>query len=162
MLQKIVSGGQAGTDRAALDFAIEAGLQHGGFVPLGRVAEDGRIDERYHLTELPSPCYETRTLANVMGSDGTVIISLAQELTGGSALTLAFANATDRPVIHLYELRPSPHDERSFDEADRLTQFVVSKGIQVLNVAGPRETAEPGVYRFTLKLLRRFWHRHTT
>jgi hypothetical protein len=101
MVQKIVSGGQAGADRAGLDFAIEVGLQYGGFVPLGRVAEDGRIDDRYHLVELPTTCYETRTLANVMDSHGTVIVSLAKELTGGSALTSAFANITGRPVIHL-------------------------------------------------------------
>ena len=132
MVQKIVSGGQAGADRAALDFAIEVGLQYGGFVP----PEDGRIDDRYHLVELPTTCYETRTLANVMDSDGTVIISLAKELTGGSALTSAFANITGRPVIPLHDVRPLANDRQTFDQLSFLIQFIVFKEIQVLNVAG--------------------------
>jgi Circularly permutated YpsA SLOG family len=71
MLRKIVSGGQTGADRAGLDFAMEVGLDHGGYVPKGRKAEDGRIDDRYQLTELATTSYPVRTRRNVMESDGT-------------------------------------------------------------------------------------------
>ena len=57
MLLRIISGGQTGADRAGLDFAIQAGLEHGGYVPKGRKAEDGRIDDRYQLIELSSSSY---------------------------------------------------------------------------------------------------------
>jgi Circularly permutated YpsA SLOG family len=76
MLRKIISGGQTGANRAGLEFAIHAGLEHGGYVPRGRKAEDGRIDERYHLIELSTDSYPARTRRNIEESDGTVIFSL--------------------------------------------------------------------------------------
>ena len=76
MLRKIISGGQTGADRAGLDFAIEKGLGHGGYVPRGRKAEDGRIDDRYNLVELSTSSYPARTRRNIEQSDGTVIFSL--------------------------------------------------------------------------------------
>ena len=76
VLRKIISGGQTGADCAGLDFAIEVGLEHGGFVPRGRRAEDGRIPGQYHLTELSSISYAVRTKRNVREADGTVVFSL--------------------------------------------------------------------------------------
>jgi hypothetical protein len=76
MLRKVISGGQTGADRAGLDFAIETGLEHGGYVPRGRKAEDGRIDDRYNLFELSTSSYPARTRRNIEESDGTVIFSL--------------------------------------------------------------------------------------
>ena len=60
-LQKIISGGQTGADRAALDFAIAHGIPHGGWCPAGRRAEDGGLDPRYQLKETPSSNYTQRT-----------------------------------------------------------------------------------------------------
>ena len=76
MLRKIISGGQTGADRAGLDFAIHAGPEHGGYVPRGRKAEDGRIDDRYNLFERSTSSYPARTRRNIEESDGTVIFSL--------------------------------------------------------------------------------------
>ena len=73
MLRKIISGGKTGADRAGLDFAIEKGLEHGGYVPRGRKAEDGRIDDRYNLVELSTRSYPGRTRRNIEESGGTVI-----------------------------------------------------------------------------------------
>jgi hypothetical protein len=87
MLRKIISGGQTGADRAAPDFAIEKGLEHGGYVPRGRKAEDGRIDDRYNLVELSTSSYPARTRRNIEESDGTVIFSLERLLSGGTKLT---------------------------------------------------------------------------
>ena len=84
MLRKIISGGQTGTDRAGLDFALETGLEHGGYVPSGRKAEDGRIDERYNLIELSTNSYPARTRRNIEESDGTVIFSLERLLSRGA------------------------------------------------------------------------------
>src|SRR5256885_2018978 len=73
---RIVSGGQTGADRAALDAAMEACVECGGWCPAGRMAEDGVIPDRYPVIELPEGGgYEQRTLRNVLDSDATVILS---------------------------------------------------------------------------------------
>jgi hypothetical protein len=105
MIRKIISGWQTGADRAGLDFAIEAGLEHGGYVPRGRKAEDGRIDDRYNLIELSTSSYPARTRRNIEKSDGTVIFSLERALSGGTRLTLELANKLGKPVLRIYDTR---------------------------------------------------------
>jgi hypothetical protein len=153
MLRKIISGGQTGADRAGLDFALEVGLEHGGYVPKGRKAEDGRINDRYRMTELSNPSYSVRTRRNVLESDGTVIFSLNSDLLGGSELTARCAQKTSRPLLHLHAAGKISLDEK----AQHLRDFIDSRRLATLNVAGSRESQEPGVYQFTLDLLRRFW-----
>src|ERR1022692_3703229 len=91
VLQKIVSGGQTGADRAALDFAIEHGIPHGGWCPKGRRSEEGPIDVRYELKETPSTVYLQRTEWNARDSDGTVVFSIGPTLSGGSKKTVSLA-----------------------------------------------------------------------
>ena len=98
MLDKIISGGQTGADRAALDWAIEHSISHGGWCPKGRMAENGKIDSRYQLEETPSQDYAQRTQWNVRDSDATLIFSIGQNLLGGSLLTKNFAIAVDRRI----------------------------------------------------------------
>ena len=160
MLRKIISGGQTGADRAGLDFAIEAGLEHGGFVPRGRRAEDGRIPEHYNLTELSSISYAVRTKRNVREGDGTVVFSLDPVLTGGSALTFEYATKVKKPRIHIHKSATDYSDEALNREVSRLKDFIESNRMAVLNVAGPREANQPGVYAFTLKMLRQYWENH--
>ena len=99
---KIVSGGQTGADRAALDWAIENDIPHGGWCPKGRKAEDGVIDARYELKESTSASYLQRTEWNVRDSTGTVIFTLCAELTGGSKKTADFAKKHQKPWIHFH------------------------------------------------------------
>ena len=152
MLRKIISGGQTGADRAGLDFAIEAGLEYGGYVPRGRKAEDGRIDDRYSLIELSTSSYSARTRRNIEESDGTVIFSLERLLSGGAKLTRTHANKLGKPVLHIYDTRKERifHPDSFCLEIQALTDFLCSKKIEILNVAGPRESKEPGVYEWTL------------
>jgi hypothetical protein len=155
MLRKMISGGQTGADRAELDFAIETGLEHGGYVPRGRKAEDGRIDDRYNLFELSTSSYPARTKRNIEESDGTVIFSLNRRLSGGTKRTLDLANL-GKPLLHIYDTRKeriSNPDSLRF-EIQTLIEFLCSKKIEILNVAGPRESQEPGVYDWTLTKLR--------
>jgi hypothetical protein len=112
--KKYISGGQTGADRAGLDFAIEAGLEHGGYVPRGRKAEDGRIDDRYNLIELSTSSYPARTRRNIEKSDGTVIFSLERVLNGGIKLTLELANKLGKPVLHIYDTRKRANIEPRF------------------------------------------------
>jgi hypothetical protein len=153
MLRRIVSGGQTGADRAGLEFALEVGLEHGGYVPKGRKAEDGRIDDRYRMTELTSPLYSVRTRRNVLESDGTVIFTLNSDLLGGSALTAQYARRTSRPLLHIHAKNEVSLEKK----AQQLRDFIDSQRLATLNVAGSRESQEPGIYQFTLDLLRRFW-----
>jgi hypothetical protein len=126
MIKKIVSGGQTGADRAALDFALEQGIPHCGWCPKGRLAEDGPIDARYQLTETSSKSYLQRTERNVRDSDGTVIF--AAKLTGGSKRTAELATKHHKPWIHL--LAGSDH------AAEKLSAFIAEHQIGTLNVAG--------------------------
>ena len=143
MLQKIISGGQTGADRAALDFAIAHGIHHGGWCPRGRLAEDGTIPACYQLSETPSPDYAQRTGWNVRDSDGTVIFSIAPVLTGGSKQTAELARQYGKPCLHLALER----DAKA--AAGKLLDFLAERDIKVLNVAGPRQSQEPEVAAFT-------------
>jgi hypothetical protein len=145
--QKIVSGGQTGADRAALDFSIEHGISHGGWCPRGRKAEDGRIDGRYQLKETPSNSYILRTERNVHDSDGSVVFSIAAVLTGGSKRTVELARKHEKPCLHLSAT--SDGDKA----AGLLREFTRQHGIKVLNVAGPRGSQAPGVAEFVTAAL---------
>jgi hypothetical protein len=144
---KIVSGGQTGADRAALDFAIAHGIPHGGWCPKGRKAEDGPIADRYQLHETSRSEYAQRTEWNVRDSDGTVIFSVAAKLRGGSKETAALAQKLGKPCLHLSE---KLHGEKA---AALLRTFMEDNRVRVLNVAGPRGSEEPGVGEFVKSVL---------
>ncbi len=157
MLRKIISGAQTGPDRAGLDFAIEVGLEHGGYVRKGRRAEDGLIPSRYTLEELPTDSNQERIQRNIDLSDGTVLFTLDTSLRGGTALAAAYALSIHKPLLHLHQGESGPEPERFPSETERLKEFLSTNRIQVLNVAGPREGRQPGVYRYTLRVLRCYW-----
>ena len=154
MLRKIISGGQTGADRAGLDFAIEAGLEHGGSVPRGRIAEDGIISQKYRVTELSSESYEVRTRQNVRDSDGTVVFTLAPIATGGTKLTIDYATEIGKPLLRIYPEEGQNDPDVITKAVDQLRHFIQSNNIEILNVAGSRESIEPGIYAFTLDVLR--------
>jgi putative molybdenum carrier protein len=145
-IERVISGGQTGVDRAALDWAIARGIAHGGWCPRGRRAADGRIAERYALRETPSRAYAQRTRWNVRDADATLIISRGETLVGGTAFTRVCSLVLKRPWLHV---RPGA------DEAALIEAFLREKRVRVLNVAGPRESSEPGVYRYALEVLER-------
>ena len=151
MLKKIISGGQTGADRAALDFAIAHGIPHGGWCPLGRLAEDGILDAKYHLVETPFPDYAQRTEWNVRDSDGTIIFTVGKELLGGSLITAEFAALHGKPWLHVSKLRDGAQ------AAGKLRRFIESNAIRALNIAGPRRSNEPTVDKFVNRTLERWW-----
>lgn len=146
-LKRIVSGGQTGADRAALDFARRLGIPHGGWCPQGRLAEDGPIGEAYVLHETPTPYYAERTEWNVRDSDATVIFSINPELAGGSKATAEFAGRLGKPCLHLSRERDGPRARA------KLGRFLQQYRVQVLNVAGPRASGEPDVGAFVTEIL---------
>jgi hypothetical protein len=104
IIEKINSGGQTGADQGALDAAIESGIPHGGWIPKGRMTEDGPLPARYQLQEMPTASYPKRTVQNIIDSDGTVIISRGK-LSGGSAYTRKMAVKHGRPWLHIEKRR---------------------------------------------------------
>ncbi len=145
----IVSGGQTGADRAALDFAIEHGIAHGGWCPRGRLAEDGPIESRYQLQETPSRRYAERTEWNVRDSDATIVFTLAPVASGGTALTVYFAARLGKPCLHL--ARNAGQDAATL--ACVLLDFLKTHSVRRLNVAGPRASQEPEIATFVAAVL---------
>ena len=147
--ERIISGGQTGADRAALDFAARpySHYLHGGWAPQGREAEDGCIPLKYQLTELPAGGYRQRTRRNVEDSDGTLIVNLG-ELDGGTLATKIFAEKAGKPHY------VAQVDDGATDEmAASVLAWLRAHHIKTLNVAGPRESKRPGIYPQTTALL---------
>ncbi len=133
---RLISGGQTGVDRGALDAALELGIPHGGWCPRGRLAEDGPIPDRYQLGESGSPEYPVRTEQNVLQGDATLILCRGRP-SGGTELTLRLAQKHGRPhlVVDLDRV-PDPTEVR---------RWLADQRIETLNVAGPRDSQSPGI-----------------
>jgi hypothetical protein len=146
MIERVISGGQTGADRAGLDAAMEAGIPVGGYCPRGRLAEDGTVPERYPLTECTRSGYPARTEKNVVESDGTLVLNIGR-LSGGTKVTADCAEKHGRPFL-VVQLDQAPR-------TDEALAWIEERGIRVLNVAGPRESKHPGVvYRQALAYLK--------
>jgi len=135
MLKKVISGGQTGVDRAALDAATASNIAIGGFCPQGRRSEDGAIPEKYPLIETVSKDYSVRTEMNVRQADGTLIIT-AGALSGGTQLTLEYAEKHRKPYL-IVRLDGTPDIESA-------ALWIMSNELETLNVAGPRESGMTG------------------
>lgn len=143
-LDKIVSGGQTGVDRAGLDAAMSVGLPVGGWIPRGRRTEAGPLDSRYPLIETRSPQYRVRTGWNVRDTDGTLVLTMGAP-EGGTAHTVEKCHHFNKPVL-VVDL------ETGYDLAC-MTSWIVDNRIRVLNVAGPRASKQPLIYARSLAIL---------
>ena len=143
IISRIISGGQTGVDRGALDAAIELDIPHGGKCPRGRLAEDGRIPNQYQLSETESRRYSVRTEMNVVESDGTLIFFYGQ-LSGGTELTRRMAIKNQKPFF-LFDFTNPP-------ELDEVASWIVGENIATLNCAGPRESSCEGISSLTRQL----------
>jgi hypothetical protein len=140
----VVSGGQTGVDRAALDWALHNKIPSGGWCPKGRVAEDGVIPARYPLRETWSAEYDVRTEYNVRDSSATLIIYRSM-MSKGSLLTKKFCLQYQKPFLEIdlgRDYRP-----------EEIAHWLDDKRIETLNIAGPRESQSPGIYIATMELL---------
>jgi hypothetical protein len=144
----VISGGQTGVDRGALDAALELGVACGGWCPAGRTAEDGVIPARYPLTELSGAGYVERTQKNVEDSDGTLVITFGQA-SGGTARTIEFCQGLGRPYL-IVDAAVVPLE----DAVRQARHFVTSERIRRLNVAGPRAGGEPRAHDCAYALVR--------
>jgi len=146
---KIVSGAQTGVDRAALDAALESGIEAGGWCPEGRKAEDGIIPEIYPVKSLPGAGYKKRTKKNVIDSDGTVIIYFSCP-SGGTKQTLCFCIKENKPYLLV------DAEDTSIEQAsEEIKKFIISQSIATLNVAGPRASGEARGYQYTKQVIQR-------
>jgi hypothetical protein len=147
-LKKIVSGGETGVDRGALDAALAANIPCGGWVTWNRMAEDGVIADRYPLVPLPKGEYRQRTRLNVSDSDGTAIL-YDESLTGGTRLARNLCALLKRPYL-LINARETPD---AVVAAQRIVKFIEENAIEVLNVAGPRASGWPAGDRFAFDVI---------
>jgi hypothetical protein len=147
MIKRIISGGQTGADLAALDTAIKLAIPHGGWIPKGRITEEGPLPEKYQLQEMPTNSYPKRTEQNVIDSDGTLIISHGL-LTGGSDYTRKMAMKHSKPWFHA-DLNKLP----TFQAAMIIYDWISKNRIETLNVAGPRASKDPLIYGLVTVIL---------
>jgi len=152
VIRRIISGGQTGVDRAALDVAIVLGIACGGWCPKGRRAEDGEIPLRYPLLETPKRHYAQRTEWNVRDADATLILCHGTP-RGGTARTVIFAERLGRPclIVDLDKMRDVP----------AILGWIGAQHIRTLNIAGPRESQSPGIYVEACALLRELFGNQT-
>lgn len=146
-LVKIISGGQTGADRGGLDAAILLGIEHGGWCPYGRRAEDGRVPYKYALREVTTSDYPSRTRINIEESDGTVIFVMGA-VTPGSRLTLALCKEMGKPHLVL-RINNGIHFL-----ARRLRYWLSLHSIRTLNVAGSRERTSPGIQEAVCNIIK--------
>ena len=142
---KLISGGQSGVDRAALDVALELGIPCGGWCPQGRRAEDGVIASKYPLEQTPLVQYQQRTEWNARDSDGTLILTIGKP-EGGTLLTMDFARKHKRPCLVVDLALPV--------EAQAVKDWILSHQIEILNVAGPRASKQSDGYDRAVVFLR--------
>lgn len=140
-VERIVSGGQTGVDRAALDAALACGIAVGGWCPKGRRAEDGAISAHYPLKETASARYTLRTHRNVIDSDGTLILAWGPP-GGGTRRTVDYAQREARPWL-IVDLAAEPPGRAV---VERVRAWIAAHGIRILNVAGPRASQAPDAY----------------
>ncbi|OGT21451.1 MAG: hypothetical protein A3C55_06340 [Gammaproteobacteria bacterium RIFCSPHIGHO2_02_FULL_42_13] len=147
-IHRIISGGQTGVDRAALDVAIEFNIPSGGWCPRGRRAEDGVIPERYSLQEADSSDYAVRTYLNVQDSDGTLILNIGQ-LTDGTKLTVEYARQLSKPycIVAL--------DQAHDAQVAMVIKWLEDDKIKIVNVAGPRGSHSPDISSLAVIFLRK-------
>lgn len=143
-IEKVISGGQTGVDRGALDAAIACNIPHGGACPKGRLAEDGPIAAKYQLTELQSADYAVRTERNVLDADGTLLIYRGA-LAGGTLLTYRLAKRWQKPLLRV-------RLEMTIDY-DRIARWIVEHQLRILNVAGPRGSSEAGLQQTSERIV---------
>ena len=148
---KIISGGQTGVDRAALDVALKNGIDCGGWCPAGRLDEFGTIPDQYPVNELKDGGFTERTLQNIKDADGTIIV-YPGKLGGGTKQTLRFCLEQQRPH-QLLDASKIPTEEA----ARLIADFVRNHKIEILNVAGPRESEWPEGYDYAFRALEIFW-----
>lgn len=147
-LEKIISGGQTGVDRAALDAALAGDFPCGGWAPLGREAEDGIIPQHYPLDECGQSGTEERTRLNVRDSDASLILTKGADpaaLVDGTGLTIEWAAKLSKPYLVVDLGQPA--------DPDGVAECLQGTGILVLNIAGPRESTAPGIYKSALDFI---------
>jgi hypothetical protein len=149
-LRKIISGGQTGADRAALDWAVANSVLHGGYCPKGRLAEDGPIPTAYALLETKTDKYPERTKANVETSNATLVIVGEAKLTRGSKLTVTHAEKKQKPVLVVYA---AGEEEPTVAQVAEVRSWLEKHDPMVLNVAGSRASTSPNAYAFTTALM---------
>ena len=142
---RIISGGQSGVDRSALDFALENNISCGGWCPKGRLAEDGPIDKKYPLVETGTSIYVVRTRMNVDDSDGTLVL-FSDVLGSGSEYTIDYSIKKSKPnfIANVTDL----------NSINTVVKWVIQHDIESLNIAGPRESTSPGIYSLTKTYLK--------
>ena len=143
-IHQIITGGQTGVDRAAMDFALEHNITLCGWCPKGRKAEDGVIDHKYPLQETPSADYQQRTTWNVRDSDGVLIITRGK-ISGGTALGVSQAQTLGKPTLIVDLNTPA--------DLPAIRTWIKTHTINNLGIGGPRESHCPGIYQQTIEFL---------
>lgn len=150
MIQKVISGFQTGADIAGIKAAVECGIKVGGYMPKGYFTENGNKPEYknlYNAIATDSPNYLSRTLKNVLMADTTIIFDYS--ISSGSKKTKEFCVNFKKHYLYL-----TKNEINNFDlVVNRIYTFIKDYDIQILNIAGNRESKTPGIEKRVFKIL---------
>lgn len=147
MIKKIISSGKTGAGRAGLDVAIELGIQHGGWISMGRRAQDRNLLSRYHLQETGKIGFSQSVELNVLDSDGTLILAYGRP-KGGSEPIEQFSKKHHRPCLYI--------DLNEISEAKAVQiigAWIEARKMKILNVSGLLRDNDPEIYEATKRIL---------
>ena len=147
MIKKIISGGQTGADRAALDVAIKLGIPYGGWIPKGRITEEGALPVKYRMQEMPTESCPKRTEQNVIDSDGTLIIARGK-LTGGTDYTRQMTLKHKKQLLSI-----DLEQTNLYDAASLVASWIQMRRIEILNIGGPRASNDQQIYSDVITIL---------
>jgi hypothetical protein len=147
MIKKIISSGQTGADRAALDVALKFNIPHGGWITRGRRAEDGPLTDQYNLKELTTSCQSACTERNVMDSDGTLIFSRSKP-TSDTKYTRQIVQQQKKHLLHI-----DLNKTTTYDASSLILSWIKLQNIMILNVTGPKELEDEKIYGDVFRVL---------
>ena len=142
----VISGGQTGVDRGALDAAINLEIPHGGWCPKGRLAEDGKISKKYQLKETDSEIHAVRTRRNIYYADATLVVT-PSPIIGGTLLAVKETRRQNKPLLVVFQ---------ACANHIQIFEWCLTHKVSVLNVAGPRESEQPGIYLYSYQVVCKF------
>ena len=147
MLKKIISGGLPGVEAAALDAAIKLDIPYEGWTYKGRKTENDDLQKQYNLKEIANPSYFERLEKNIIGSEGTVILTYGQLIRGSNA-TKDLADKLNKPCLFLELNKCTP-----IHTISSIRKWMDNHKIEKIFFTGSKPIAAPNIHEEVILII---------